>query len=68
METSRRRRNASAAGSGEKMRKVGAKGAPAKAAATAKKPVRKRRAVMGILNNGHDDFEDREDEAIEQSC
>jgi hypothetical protein len=38
-----------AAGSGEKMRKVGQKGAPAKgafktAAKTAKKPVRKRRA------------------------
>ena len=38
-----------AAGSGEKMRKVGAKGAPAKvsikaAAKTAKKPVRKRKA------------------------
>ena len=38
-----------AAGSGEKMRKVGAKGAPTKknfiqAAKTAKKPVRKRRA------------------------
>ena len=38
-----------AAGSGEKMRKVGAKGAPAKgafkaAAKTAKKPVKKRKA------------------------
>ena len=38
-----------AAGSGEKMRKVGAKGAPTKknfirSAKTAKKPVRKRRA------------------------
>jgi hypothetical protein len=43
------------AGSGEKMRKVGAKGAPAKgafqaAALTAKKPVRKRKKVMGISN------------------
>jgi hypothetical protein len=44
------------AGSGEKMRKVGAKGAPAKgafqaAALTAKKPKKRRAKVMGILNN-----------------
>jgi hypothetical protein len=49
------------AGSGEKMRKVGAKGAPAKgafeaAALTAKKP-KKGKKVMGISNNEHDDFD-----------
>jgi hypothetical protein len=60
------------AGSGEKMRKVGAKGAPAKgafkAAADRKETSKKEESVMGISNNEHDDFEDQwEEDAIEEA-